>query len=60
MLGVFLNRCARMREIREDSVFQRFLDSNASWVFTLSLARNALLTSDNIYIERSIELTPNL
>ncbi|RPB02082.1 PX-domain-containing protein [Choiromyces venosus 120613-1] len=31
MLGVFLNRCARMREIREDSVFQRFLDPNASW-----------------------------
>lgn len=32
MLGVFLNRCARMREIRYDSVFQRFLDPNASWV----------------------------
>lgn len=32
MLGVFLNRCAKMREIREDSVFQRFLDPNASWV----------------------------
>ncbi|CAZ84990.1 unnamed protein product [Tuber melanosporum] len=31
MLGVFLNRCARMRKIREDSVFQRFLDPNASW-----------------------------
>lgn len=52
MLGVFLNRCARMREIREDSVFQRFLDSNASWVFTLSLARNAPLTSGNIYRAR--------
>ncbi|KAH0603365.1 uncharacterized protein H6S33_007687 [Morchella sextelata] len=36
MLGVFLNRCARMREIREDSVFQRFLDSNASWSEVLS------------------------
>ncbi|KAI5779775.1 hypothetical protein EDC01DRAFT_754807 [Geopyxis carbonaria] len=31
MLGVFLNRCCRMREIRYDSVFQRFLDPNASW-----------------------------
>lgn len=32
MLGVFLQRCARMKEIRYDSVFQRFLDPNASWV----------------------------
>lgn len=32
MLGVFLNRCARMKEIREDTVFLRFLDPNASWV----------------------------
>ncbi|KAA8911462.1 hypothetical protein FN846DRAFT_774047 [Sphaerosporella brunnea] len=31
MLGVFLQRCARMKEIRYDSVFQRFLDPNASW-----------------------------
>ncbi|TGZ85011.1 PX-domain-containing protein [Ascodesmis nigricans] len=31
MLSVFLNRCARIREIRYDSVFHRFLDPNASW-----------------------------
>lgn len=32
MLGVFLQRCALMKDIRYDSVFQRFLDPNASWV----------------------------
>ncbi|WEW57010.1 ubiquitin C-terminal hydrolase [Emydomyces testavorans] len=31
MLGVFLNRCRGMREIREDGVWWRFLDPNASW-----------------------------
>lgn len=34
MLQVFLQRCTRMKEIRYDSVFQRFLDPNASWVST--------------------------
>ena len=32
MLGVFLNRCRKMKEIREDGVWWRFLDPNASWV----------------------------
>lgn len=32
MLAVFLNRCRRMSEIREDGVWWRFLDPNASWV----------------------------
>ncbi len=32
MLGVFLNRCRRMKEVREDGVWWRFLDPNASWV----------------------------
>ena len=32
MLSVFLNRCRRMREVREDGVWWRFLDPNASWV----------------------------
>ncbi|CCX34523.1 hypothetical protein FPQ18DRAFT_373020 [Pyronema domesticum] len=36
MLGVFLQRCALMTEIRYDSVFQRFLDPNASWSEVLS------------------------
>jgi hypothetical protein len=30
--GVFLNRCRRMKEIREDGVWWRFLDPNVSWV----------------------------
>lgn len=32
MLAVFLNRCRKMKEIREDGVWWRFLDPNASWV----------------------------
>lgn len=32
MLAVFLNRCRRMNEVREDGVLWRFLDPNASWV----------------------------
>lgn len=31
MLAVFLNRCRRMKEVREDGVWWRFLDPNASW-----------------------------
>ncbi|KAK6542862.1 Sorting nexin, cytoplasm-to-vacuole targeting pathway/endosomal sorting [Orbilia ellipsospora] len=31
MLSVFLNRCARMKQIRKDTVYMRFLDPNASW-----------------------------
>ncbi|KAI9815447.1 MAG: Sorting nexin, cytoplasm-to-vacuole targeting pathway/endosomal sorting [Pycnora praestabilis] len=31
MLGVFLNRCRKMKEVREDGVWWRFLDPNASW-----------------------------
>lgn len=31
MLAVFLNRCRRMDEVREDGVLWRFLDPNASW-----------------------------
>ena len=32
MLGVFLNRCRCMRDVREDGVWWRFLDPNVSWV----------------------------
>lgn len=32
MLAVFLNRCRRMEAVREDGVWWRFLDPNASWV----------------------------
>ena len=31
MLGTFLNRCRRMKEVREDGVWWRFLDPNVSW-----------------------------
>jgi len=31
MLTVFLNRCVKIKEVRESSVFQRFLDPAASW-----------------------------
>lgn len=31
MLAVFLNRCRKMKEVREDGVWWRFLDPNASW-----------------------------
>jgi hypothetical protein len=39
MLGVFLNRCRRMKEVREDGVWWRFLDPNVSWVWRLSFGR---------------------
>ncbi|PGH15190.1 sorting nexin-41 [Helicocarpus griseus UAMH5409] len=35
MLAVFLNRCRRMKEIREDGVWWKFLDPNASWTEVL-------------------------
>ncbi|GAO19403.1 hypothetical protein UVI_02060910 [Ustilaginoidea virens] len=31
MLAVFLNRCRRMEPVRDDGVWWRFLDPNASW-----------------------------
>ncbi|WPH02804.1 Hypothetical protein R9X50_00567200 [Acrodontium crateriforme] len=31
MLTTFLNRCRKMKEIREDGVYFRFLDPNVSW-----------------------------
>ncbi|MCJ1308370.1 Sorting nexin, cytoplasm-to-vacuole targeting pathway/endosomal sorting [Agyrium rufum] len=31
MLTVFLNRCRQMKDVREDGVWWRFLDPNASW-----------------------------
>ncbi|KAK5016943.1 Sorting nexin, cytoplasm-to-vacuole targeting pathway/endosomal sorting [Cryomyces antarcticus] len=39
MLAVFLNRCRKMKEVREDGVWWRFLDPNASWVPTLNFWR---------------------
>lgn len=37
MLAVFLNRCRRMDQVRDDGVLWRFLDPNASWVGFFSL-----------------------
>jgi ubiquitin carboxyl-terminal hydrolase 4/11/15 len=34
MLGVFLNRCRKMKEVVEDGVWWRFLDPNSSWVWS--------------------------
>ncbi|KAI1330498.1 hypothetical protein F5Y16DRAFT_363337 [Xylariaceae sp. FL0255] len=31
MLAVFLNRCRRMEQVREDGILWRFLDPNVSW-----------------------------
>ncbi|KAF2150592.1 sorting nexin-like protein-41 [Myriangium duriaei CBS 260.36] len=31
MLATFLNRCRKMKDVREDGVWWRFLDPNASW-----------------------------
>lgn len=47
MLAVFLNRCRRMDEVRNDGVWWRFLDPNSSWVRTLgpNTLRNLLTTT---------------
>jgi hypothetical protein len=37
MLGVFLNRCRRMKDVLEDGVWWRFLDPKSSWVSCGSL-----------------------
>jgi sorting nexin-41/42 len=48
MLAVFLNRCRKLKYIREDGVWWRFLDPNASWVcepvhFSFSVADEIFL-----------------
>ncbi|KAL8739268.1 MAG: hypothetical protein Q9190_007862, partial [Brigantiaea leucoxantha] len=35
MLATFLNRCRKMKDVREDGVWWRFLDPNASWTEVL-------------------------
>ena len=45
MLAVFLNRCRRMEEVRNDGVWWRFLDPNASWVRGLKCFGDMILTS---------------
>lgn len=56
MLAVFLNRCRKMQEVRDDGVFWRFLDPNASWVENLQ--NRGSVVADNEFPERSSALTP--
>jgi hypothetical protein len=48
MLAVFLNRCRSMREVREDGVWWRFLDPNASWNEVLHSAPVATIPKNNM------------
>jgi len=32
MLSSFLNRCRKIQDVREDGVFWKFLEPNATWV----------------------------
>ncbi|KAM5452000.1 putative ubiquitinyl hydrolase 1 [Microsporum canis] len=48
MLAVFLNRCRRMSEIREDGVWWRFLDPNASWGEVLNSHPAASVPKNNL------------
>jgi hypothetical protein len=54
MLAVFLNRCRRMEAVRNDGVWWRFLDPNASWVSpSPSMFANASDTDWLVYRARS-------
>lgn len=46
MLAVFLNRCRRMEEVRNDGVWWRFLDPNSSWVILITCVNEL---STNLY-----------
>ncbi|KAJ5129915.1 uncharacterized protein N7515_005954 [Penicillium bovifimosum] len=48
MLSVFLNRCRRMKEVREDGVWWRFLDPNVSWSEVLSSHPAASVPKNNL------------
>ncbi|KAL4803454.1 hypothetical protein BDV18DRAFT_144772 [Aspergillus unguis] len=48
MLSVFLNRCRRMKEIREDGVWWRFLDPNVSWSEVLHSPPAASVPKNNL------------
>ena len=48
MLGTFLNRCRRMKEVREDGVWWRFLDPNASWSEVLHSHPAASVPKNNL------------
>lgn len=48
MLATFLNRCRRMKEIREDGVWWRFLDPNVSWSEVLHSHPAASIPKNNL------------
>ena len=48
MLTVFLNRCRRMKDIREDGVWWRFLDPKTSWVSAKMLHRLQANQNDRV------------
>lgn len=54
MLAVFLNRCRKMKEVREDGVWWRFLDPNAGWVWATRASMTIWLISET---ERGSALT---
>ena len=57
MLGVFLNRCRKMKDVVEDGVWWRFLDPNSSWVRLLIAQRHPC--TDH-YSERSFTLSSGI
>jgi hypothetical protein len=48
MLATFLNRCRRMKHVREDGVWWRFLDPNASWSEVLHSHPVASIPKNNL------------
>lgn len=48
MLATFLNRCRRMKQVREDGVWWRFLDPNASWSEVLHSHPAASVPKNNL------------
>ena len=48
MLTTFLNRCRRMKEVREDGVWWRFLDPNVSWNEVLHSHPAASIPKNNL------------
>jgi hypothetical protein len=59
MLAVFLNRCRRMKEVREDGVWWRFLDPNVSWVRRVQ-ATAGTATNTNFCVERGSPLASRI
>jgi sorting nexin-41/42 len=48
MLTTFLNRCRRMKQVREDGVWWRFLDPNVSWNEVLHSHPAASIPKNNL------------